>query len=276
MGVFSPPFIRGDMCIMEDKMKNLINFFKKKPPFINKKLDKIPKHVAIIMDGNGRWAKEKGLPRVAGHKVGMDKVKEIVNISADLGIKHLTLYAFSLENWKRPKEEVDFLMKLPEEFLLKEINNIKNKNIKINMLGFKEGLPPHTLKAIEIAIAETANNTGLNLNFAINYSGRQELVYAFNSLLQDYKNGKLDGLEIDENIVNNYILSREIPDPDLLIRTSGEIRISNFMLWQIAYTEFYFHPVYWPDFSVDNYFEALSEYQKRSRRFGNIEEERNQ
>ena len=230
----------------------------------------IPQHVAIIMDGNGRWAKQRGLPRIAGHRTGMSTVKQVTLAADEIGIKVLTLYAFSTENWKRPKDEVDFLMKLPIEFLTIELEELISNNVQIRMMGWKEDLPPHTLKAIEEAEIKTKQNTGLVLNFALNYGSRREMLSAVKQIASRVETGELVINEITEDLFSNSLHSFNLPDPDLLIRTSGEQRISNFMLWQLAYTELAFVDVYWPAFTRHHLFEVIRQYQKRNRRFGAI------
>lgn len=230
----------------------------------------IPKHIAIIMDGNGRWAKKRGLPRVAGHREGMNVVTKIVKKSNDIGIDVLTLYAFSTENWKRPKSEVDFLMKLPDRFLNVELPKLIKENVRVRLMGDKEQLPKHTISAIENAVEKTKNNTGLILNFALNYGSRDELIHAVQSISEDVKNGIIDSSTINEKVFQSYLMTHDLGDPDLLIRTSGEIRLSNFMLWQLAYTEFWFTDVLWPDFNEEHYIEAINVYQRRKRRYGGI------
>lgn len=250
-------------------------FRKKKELTLNRRIEKIkkkeiPHHVAIIMDGNGRWAKKRSLPRVAGHHEGMKVVRKIAIVANDLGIKALTLYAFSTENWKRPKQEVDYLMKLPEEFLDIYLPELMEKNVKITMIGKREGLPDHTLKAVDYAIKKTAKNTGLILNFALNYGGRAEILTAVKDLVIDIKHGKINENDLSEQTFANYLMTKDFIDPDLLIRTSGEIRLSNFMLWQLAYTEFWFTECLWPDFNEFLFLDAIEHYQNRSRRFGGI------
>ncbi|HEX7057954.1 MAG TPA: isoprenyl transferase [Bacilli bacterium] len=230
----------------------------------------IPQHVAIIMDGNGRWAQKRGLPRIAGHHNGMKTIKKVTIAANDLGVKVLTLFAFSTENWKRPKDEVDFLMKLPQEFLLIELDELIAKNVQIRMMGWKEELPPHTLSAVEEAIKRTAHNTGLILNFALNYGSRRELVESMKGLAIAVKNGRLDPADITEETINHYLQTDELSDPDLIIRTSGEQRISNFMLWQAAYSELWFTDVYWPEFTEQEFYQAIMDYQSRCRRFGGL------
>jgi undecaprenyl diphosphate synthase len=232
--------------------------------------DKIPMHVAIIMDGNGRWAKKKGLPRIAGHREGMKVINEIVRTANGLGIKVLTLYAFSTENWKRPKQEVDFLMKLPERFLTKELPSLIEENVKVRLMGSKEDLPKHTLAAVETAIEQTKNNTGLILNFALNYGSRIEIIKAIQEIAADVAAGHVTTTEINDELLTSHLMTNDLPDPDLLIRTSGEIRLSNFMLWQLAYSEFWFTEVLWPDFTEQHFLEAIEVYQKRGRRYGGV------
>ncbi|GGG12132.1 isoprenyl transferase [Paenibacillus abyssi] len=232
--------------------------------------DNIPTHVAIIMDGNGRWAKSRGLPRMAGHHSGMKTVKRITMAADRLGVKYLTLYAFSTENWKRPKAEVDFLMKLPQEFLSIELDDLMRNNVQVRMMGYKENLPDYTLEAVEEAIRKTANNTGLVLNFALNYGSRKEMIDAVRCIGNEVKQGRLDPDHIAERHMESFLLSTGLPDPDLLIRTSGELRISNFMLWQLAYSELWFTDVYWPEFQDEHFYEAIREYQRRARRYGGL------
>ncbi|WP_068774659.1 isoprenyl transferase [Paenibacillus sp. FJAT-26967] len=233
-------------------------------------LDNVPSHIAIIMDGNGRWANQRGLPRVAGHHSGMKNVKKITIAADSIGVKVLTLYAFSTENWKRPKEEVEFLMKLPQEFFPLEIQELVERNVRIRMTGWKEGLPEYTLKAIEDAIERTKNNTGLVLNFALNYGGRKEVLAGVQEAMQDALQGTLRPEELTEDKFSAYMLTSELPDPDLLIRTSGELRLSNFLLWQLAYSELWFTDAYWPEFSEEHFFRAVAEYQRRARRYGGL------
>jgi undecaprenyl diphosphate synthase len=232
--------------------------------------DNVPGHVAIIMDGNGRWAKKRGLPRIAGHHAGMKAVKRVTIAANDAGVQVLTLYAFSTENWTRPQEEVDYLMKLPQEFLKIELAELIEKNVQVKMTGWREGLPAHTLAALDEAEAKTRHNTGLILNFALNYGGRREIVEATRKLALDIAEGKLTSDEVTEEMLASRMLTADLPDPDLLIRTSGELRLSNFMLWQLAYTEFWFTPKYWPEFGEADFYDALREYQHRTRRYGGL------
>ncbi|SEN33332.1 isoprenyl transferase [Paenibacillus sp. OV219] len=232
--------------------------------------DNIPQHIAIIMDGNGRWAKSRGLPRMAGHHSGMKTVKRITMAANRLGVKYLTLYAFSTENWKRPKAEVEFLMKLPQEFLSIELKDLMENNVQVRMMGYRGDLPSHTLQAVEEAIERTAENTGLVLNFALNYGSRKEMIEAVRGISQAVADGKLDASDINESHMEAHLLTAGLPDPDLLIRTSGELRLSNFMLWQLAYSEMWFTDVYWPEFSEAHFHEAVREYQLRARRYGGV------
>ncbi|KOP82165.1 isoprenyl transferase [Cytobacillus solani] len=230
----------------------------------------IPSHIAIIMDGNGRWAKKRALPRIAGHHEGMKVVRKITRLANQVGVKALTLYAFSTENWKRPKLEVEYLMKLPEEFLGSFLPELVEENVKVIMMGDKEMLPSHTRNAIERAMEDTKDNTGLILNFALNYGSRSEIIEGIKEVLKDCKNGIIDENELNEDIFSSYLMTKGLNDPDLLIRTSGEIRLSNFMLWQLAYTEFWFTDVLWPDFAEDHFIEAIEVFQNRQRRFGGV------
>jgi undecaprenyl diphosphate synthase len=232
--------------------------------------DNIPQHVAIIMDGNGRWAKARGLPRIAGHHNGMKAVKAVTKAADRIGVKVLTLYAFSTENWKRPKAEVEFLMKLPQEFLSLELDELIENNVQVRMMGKRELLPSYTVAALEEAVRRTKSNTGLILNFALNYGSRGEMVEASRELARQAASGQLDPEAIDEAMFGSQLLSEGLPDPDLLIRTSGELRLSNFMLWQLAYSEFWFTDVYWPSFGEEHLFEAVREYQRRVRRYGGL------
>jgi undecaprenyl diphosphate synthase len=236
-------------------------------------LEVIPSHIAIIMDGNGRWAKKRAMPRIAGHHEGMKTVRKIARVADDLGVKVLTLYAFSTENWKRPKSEVEFLMSLPEKFLNDFLPEIMERNIRVQMIGEKEGLPEHTKKALNKALEKTKNNTGLILNFAMNYGSRAEIVNAIKKMMIDVQEGTLNFDSITEETMNQYLMTSHLPEPDLLIRTSGEVRLSNFMLWQLAYTEFWFTDTLWPDFNEETFLEAIQAYQKRNRRYGGLKGE---
>ena len=231
--------------------------------------DRLPKHVAVIMDGNGRWAGLRKLPRVAGHRAGIESVRDIVEASARLGFQVLTLYAFSVENWKRPHREVLTLMDLLKEYVRLELKNIHKNNIRFQAIGRIEELEESVRTELQRAMRTTRGNTGMLLNVALNYSGRAELVDTFNRLLQEYKeNGHRQ--PVDEKQISQSLYTAGIPDPDLLIRTSGEMRISNFLLWQIAYSEIYITPTLWPDFRRKHLLEAILEYQRRDRRYGGI------
>ncbi|RAK23402.1 undecaprenyl diphosphate synthase [Anoxybacillus vitaminiphilus] len=230
----------------------------------------IPEHIAIIMDGNGRWAKKRAMPRVAGHYEGMQVVRKITRFANELGVKVLTLYAFSTENWKRPKSEVDYLMKLPEEFLGTFLPELVKENVQVRVMGNKEQLPEHTRRAVEKAIKETKNNTGLILNFALNYGSRAEITSAVQAIAKQIEAGNLTAEQVNEELVASYLMTKDLGDPDLLIRTSGEIRLSNFMLWQLAYTEFWFTDVLWPDFTEQHLLQAIADFQQRGRRFGGV------
>ncbi len=228
-------------------------------------------HVAIIMDGNGRWAKAHGKVRTQGHLVGVDNVRNIAIKANDMNIKVLTVYAFSTENWKRPLEEVDYLMKLPALFFNKFMKELMEKNIKITMIGEMEGIPQETAKVLQRAIDETANNTGMILNFAMNYGSRREITLAARKYALDVLNDKA-GLDIDEKEFGKYFMTADFPEVDLLIRTSGELRLSNFLLWQIAYTEFMFVDEPWPEFTPERFEYYCNEFLKRDRRFGGIKQ----
>ena len=230
----------------------------------------IPEHVAIIMDGNGRWAKKRFLPRTAGHHEGMKRVIEIVELAEKIDIKYLSLYAFSTENWKRPQEEIDNLMKLLVQYIKIELNRINKNNVKIQTMGDISKLPKGPREEVERAIKTTENNTKMVLNIGLNYGGRDEIIYGIKNILEDIKMGKLKEEEINEELFSNYLYTKDLPEPDLLIRPSGELRLSNFMLYQIAYTEFWFSDILWPDFKEEEFYKAIIDYQKRSRRFGGI------
>lgn len=253
----------------------MFNFFKKnrlEEKIEEKKLKKIPTHVAIIMDGNGRWAKKRNMPRVKGHYEGMQTVKKITKYASKLGIQYLTLYAFSTENWARPKEEVSYLMDLPEKMFTSFMPELMENNVKVEVIGVVEKLPENTRRAVEDAIEQTKNNTGLKLIFALNYGSKDEIVTAVKRIAQGAANNEYKVEEIDEQLISDNLFTKDTPDPDLLIRTSGEQRISNFLLWQIAYSEFIFTKVAWPDFVEEEFYKALLEYQSRDRRFGGLNE----
>ncbi|PTM58972.1 isoprenyl transferase [Desmospora activa] len=231
----------------------------------------LPKHVAVIMDGNGRWAKKRGLPRMAGHRAGMKSVRHVTRAADDLEkIEALTLYSFSTENWKRPKDEINYLMSLPEEFIRTDLDELVERNIQVRMLGNKEELPSHTVDAIGKFEEATADNTGMVLNFAMNYGSRFEIIQATRKIIDDVKSGKMNRDDVDETLFNQYLLTANLPEPDLMIRTSGEMRISNFMTWQLAYSELWFTDVLWPDFGRKEFFEAIQDFQRRSRRYGAV------
>ena len=233
--------------------------------------DRLPSHIAIIMDGNGRWARRRNLPRVAGHKAGVEPVRIAVETCSRLGIQVLTLYAFSVENWKRPRAEVDTLWRLLRLYLRRELPEIMRNGIRFTCMGRLDGLPPQVRSELEAAVEATAHNTGMRLNVAINYSGRAELVDALNAILEDARlEGRLRDLHIDEQSIASRLYTAGLPDPDLLIRTSGEMRISNFLLWQIAYAELYVTDTLWPDFRRADLLHAILDYQKRDRRFGGL------
>ena len=231
----------------------------------------IPKHIAIIMDGNGRWAKARGLPRTAGHRVGIDRVKEIVDAAAKLGINAVTFFAFSTENWTRPKQEVVMLMRSLDNFLTRNIKKMDNDNIKFRVIGGGNPLPKYLQDKIKEAEEKTKNNTGLTVILALNYGGRQDIVKAARAFAEDALKGKVQPQELDIEVFSSYLSTNGLPDPDLLIRTSGEIRVSNFLLWQLAYAEFYFPNKHWPDFRKKDLEEAIEAYQARERRFGGLD-----
>lgn len=233
-------------------------------------IDKVPDHVAIIMDGNGRWASRRRLPRVAGHKEGMDVVQRIVRTAVRHNIKVLTMYAFSTENWKRPKPEVDYLLRLPKLFLNVYLPELIEQNVKINIIGELDSLPIHTKDAVMYAMEQTANNTGLLLNFALNYGGRSEIITAVKRVAKEIEAGKLNEEDVTEELFSSYLYTNSFCDPDLIIRTSGEQRLSNFLLWQSAYSEFWFTDELWPDFTEEMFEQALNDYQTRIRRYGGV------
>ncbi|MBX2895339.1 MAG: isoprenyl transferase [Cyclobacteriaceae bacterium] len=230
----------------------------------------LPRHIAVIMDGNGRWAKRKGAARIFGHRNAIQAVKDVTEGCGELGIKYLTLYAFSTENWGRPKEEVDGLMELLVNTLKKEINTLHENQVKLQTIGDVSHLPNDCQNNLAEAIASTQHNSGLILQLALNYSGRWEIVEAAKKLAEEAKSGLINPEEIDEHYFSAHLKTSGIPDPELLIRTSGELRVSNFLLWQIAYTEIFITPTLWPDFRKDDLYEAICAYQKRERRFGKV------
>jgi len=232
----------------------------------------LPVHVAVIMDGNGRWARQRGLPRVAGHRQGVESVRAIVRTAGKVGIKFLTLYAFSTENWTRPKGEVSTLMRLLEHFLKTEIEELNRNNVRLQAIGRLGDLPQSAQDQLHRSIEALAGNTGLTLILSLSYSGRAEIIDAVKSLMREVRLGHLDPAQIDETVFSHHLYTRCYPDPDLLIRTSGELRLSNFMMWQMAYTEIYVTDTLFPDFREKEFLEALDAYAKRQRRFGGINE----
>ncbi len=233
----------------------------------------IPEHIAIIMDGNGRWAKQRGLPRVAGHREGVTSVRDVVETCGQLGVKCLTLYTFSTENWKRPHQEVSTLMRLLVKALRDETDKLHENNVRLTAIGDVDSLPAGVQRELYDAFEKTKHNTGLNLNLALSYSGRWEITEAVRRIAADVVSGKITIADINESAFANYLSTASIPDPDLLIRTSGELRLSNFLLYQLAYTEIYISKVYWPDFRRRHLYEAISDFQKRERRFGLVSEQ---
>ena len=232
---------------------------------------KTPKHIAFIMDGNGRWAKKRSLARTAGHREGVKRVKEIIRGASQLGIETVTFFAFSTENWSRPKSEVAILMRYLDHFLGKEIIELHKNNMRFTVIGRNDPLPQYLQIKIKKAQEKTAGNTGLRVVLALNYGGRQEIVDAAKKFAKDVLAGKVDLNSLEEGQFRGYFYAADIPDPDFLIRTSEEMRISNFLLWQLSYTELYFSNKYWPDFGINELKEAIKEYQKRERRFGGID-----
>lgn len=241
-------------------------------PLLNGK-DRVPRHVAVIMDGNGRWAQRRGLSRIEGHKRGKEAVREIVEASRELGLAYLTLYAFSSENWQRPPHEVRALMGLLNRYLRTELRRMMRYDIRLRAIGNLERLPANVRKSLLDAVDATRDNTGLNVVLAVSYSAREEIVSAVQALAQDVRSGRLDPGRIDERTLEGALWTSDIPAPDLLIRTSGEFRVSNFMLWQLAYTELYVTDTLWPDFDREAFEHALAEYQRRDRRFGRTSEQ---
>ncbi|MBI2417310.1 MAG: isoprenyl transferase [Ignavibacteriales bacterium] len=233
----------------------------------------IPNHIAIIMDGNGRWAKQKGFPRIAGHKTGVESVKDIVEAAAQIGVKHLTLYTFSTENWKRPKTEVFTLMRLIVKTLSKEINRLNKENIRIFTIGDFSMLPTSVQQEFVEAMEKTKNNTKMQLTIALSYGSRWEILEAVKKMMAEFDKGLITLDDITNEKFSDYLTTKGIPDPELVIRTSGEFRVSNFLLWQIAYSEFYVTDTFWPDFRRDNLYEAIKNFQTRERRFGKVSEQ---
>lgn len=238
-------------------------------------LSKTPKHIAIIMDGNGRWAKKQGEMRLFGHNVGVESVREVLKGAKELGVKYLTLYAFSTENWNRPKEEVDGLMDLLVRTIANEVKELHDSGVRLQTIGDTNGLPLNCREELLSAIESTKENTDITLVLALNYSSRWEILNASKNIVKDVSLGKINGEEITSELFDSYLTTNGIPDPELLIRTSGEHRISNFLLWQSAYTEFYFTEILWPDFKKEHLYEAVYDYQNRERRFGMVSEQLN-
>ncbi len=232
--------------------------------------DKMPQHIAIIMDGNGRWAKNKGLPRALGHRAGVESLREIVNLAIDLNLKVLTVYAFSTENWKRPKEEVNLLMNLFSEYIDSEVDEMYRRNVQIRFIGKIDELTGDLPQKFEKTQMHTGENTGLVLNLAVNYGGRAEIVRSVQIIGEKIASGEIVPQEITEKMIHDHLYTAGLPDPDLLIRPSGDFRVSNFLLWQSAYTEYWFTDIFWPDFKPDHLIEAIIDYQKRERRFGGL------
>lgn len=233
-------------------------------------MDNIPEHIAIIMDGNGRWAKKRKLPRTMGHKAGVETIRKVLKEADKLGVKYMTLYAFSTENWKRPKDEVSALMKLLVQYLRQEINELHKNGVKINVLGDILKLPKECQEEIEKSVIKTKNNTGIVMNIALNYGGRDEILRAVKLISDDIEKGIIKSSEIDQNIFEDYLYTKGIPDPDIIIRPSGEQRLSNFLLWQCAYSEFWYSDICWPDFKETDLHKAIYDFQKRDRRFGGV------
>ncbi len=261
-----------NIILLSRQGKSIITPMKNDEEILKSRIDKdrLPKHVAIIMDGNGRWACQRNKPRTFGHEAGVEAVRKTVRAAAELGVKYLTLFTFSVENWNRPRDEVTALMKLLSRTTRKEIDELNRNNVRLITTGRIEGLSLSRRKALNMAMEKTRDNSGLVLNLALNYGGRTEIIDAVRTIAAEVKSGILDPARIDENVFSKYLYTAALPDPDLLIRTSGEMRISNFLLWQTSYTEMYVTDVLWPDFGRKELFEAVIEYQKRDRRFGKV------
>ncbi|MCC6355200.1 MAG: isoprenyl transferase [Verrucomicrobiae bacterium] len=234
------------------------------------KFKNVPRHVAIIMDGNGRWAKQRGLPRIEGHRKGVESVRATVEAAGETGVEFLTLYAFSVENWNRPKAEVDTLMRLLQQFLRDEIAELNKHNVRLQAIGRLADLPASVGGQLHETILATSRNTGLTLILALSYSGRIEIIEAVQSVIREIQLGHIDPAQIDETVFSRHLYTRYYPDPDLLIRTSGEMRLSNFLLWQLSYTELFVTPTLWPDFRKPDFYEAVRSYESRNRRYGRI------
>jgi len=251
-------------------LKNLWNNSNNNKIPSNINIDSVPKHIAIIMDGNGRWAIGRMLPRNLGHKAGVEALRDVIKMASNIGVKYLTLYAFSTENWKRPTSEVSLLMKLLIEYLRKEIGELHDNNVKIQVIGDISKFQDEVIDEVQKATIKTKDNEGLCVNIALNYGGRSEIINVVKNIAERAKSSQVEIDEIDEDLINSFLYTVGIPDPELLIRTSGEIRLSNFLLWQCAYSEFWFTDVYWPDFRGEHLLMAISDYQNRKRRFGAI------
>ncbi|MCL6548467.1 MAG: isoprenyl transferase [Alicyclobacillus sp.] len=230
----------------------------------------LPVHVGIIMDGNGRWAKQRGLPRSAGHHAGMLTMREVIRACDDIGIRCLTLYAFSTENWKRPETEVEYLMRLPEEFFRTEIDELVERGVQARFIGDTKRLPEHTQEVVRQTLERTKDNRGMVVNFALNYGGRSDVVEAVRAFADEVAAGRVTWDDMSEDAIEARLSTRGLPDPDLIIRTSGEIRLSNFLIWQAAYSELWFTDVLWPDFTRETLYEAIRDFQRRKRRFGGL------
>lgn len=253
----------------------MFNIFKKKETTHSSvdtiNLHNIPQHIAIIMDGNGRWAKQRKMPRIKGHYQGMQTIKKMTRVASELNVKYLTLYAFSTENWSRPNEEVNYIMGLPVNFLNSFLPELIEKNVRVETIGFPDQLPEQTIEAINEAKLKTQQNDGLTLIFAINYGGRAEIINGMKALIEDIRNrDDFQPSDINETLFENYLMTSEYPNPELLIRTSGEQRLSNFLIWQLSYSEFIFHQKLWPDFEENDLIECINTYQSRQRRFGGL------
>lgn len=231
---------------------------------------KLPKHIAIIMDGNGRWAKARNLPRSFGHKAGVEAIRDIVKECNNIGIKYLTLYAFSTENWVRPADEVNTLMKLLVEYLKNEVKELHQNNVVVNFIGDISRLPMECQAELIKAHERTKNNTGVIMNLALNYGGRNELIHVVKSIVKEARLNKITENDIDEKIIGKYLYTANMPDPDIIVRSSGEMRLSNFLLWQSAYSELWFSDIYWPDFKKEDLHKVIYDYQNRDRRFGGV------
>ncbi len=248
----------------------MFNFLKKKKQTQTLDMDNIPNHVAVIMDGNGRWAKKRGLPRSAGHVVGAKNLEKIIQYAGDIGIKNITLYCFSTENWKRPKDEVDALMKLFVQYMHDYDKLMGDKKARVRFLGTREGISPEICELMAEVEKKSEMNDELNVNLCLNYGGREEIVSAIKDIAKDVKDGKINIEDISEDDINKRLYTNFAPDPDLIIRPSGELRLSNFLLWQCAYSEFWFSDILWPDFVPKKMEKAIIDYQQRNRRFGGV------